>query len=75
MRDERAAQPNVRGDRNGLSFDELRILDEQVLPTARRWLAMPGLDEHAIKTLDYWGESYAVPMYLRSVREREAAGL
>ena len=66
--------PQVRGNRQALTFDELRLLEEQVLPTARRWLGMTGLDEHAMQTLDYWGESYSVPIYRRSVKEREAAG-
>lgn len=66
--------PHVMGDRSALSPDELFILDTKVLPTARRWLAMPGLDAHAMQTLDYWGESYEVPIWRRSREEREKAG-
>ena len=43
--------------RASLSFDEREILDTRVLPTARRWLRQyPGLRDHAISTLNYWGE-------------------
>lgn len=66
--------PHVRGDRSALSHDELVILEEKVLPTARRWLDMPGLDAHAMQTLDYWGESYDVSIWRRSREEREKAG-
>ena len=47
---------NTTGDRNRLSRDELQRLDMDIIPTARRWLSIPGLDEHAKKTLEYWGE-------------------
>lgn len=46
-----------RGERASLSRDELYALDERVLPTARRWLGIPGLREHAEKTLAHWGEA------------------
>jgi len=40
-----------------LSHDELQLLEQKVLPTARRWvLEIPGLREHGEKTLAYWGE-------------------
>jgi hypothetical protein len=43
--------------RIGLSSSELHILDEQVLPTARRWLRQcPNLAHHAVATLRAWGE-------------------
>lgn len=45
-----------RGDRNSLTRDEAKLLYEKVLPAARRMLAIPGLREHAEKTLDHWGE-------------------
>ncbi len=45
-----------KGDRAGLSRDQLYILDTKVLPTARRWLSIPGLAHHGRKTHDYWGE-------------------
>ncbi len=67
-------QPHVMGDRTTLTPDERNILENQVLPTARRWLSMPGLDVHAMQTLDYWGETYEVPIHLRSREEREKAG-
>ncbi len=67
--------PIVRGDRNALSPDERFILEDKVLPTARRWLSMPGLDVHAMQTLDYWGETYEIPVWRRSREEREKAGL
>lgn len=51
------AIPNQRGDRNRLSRDELLLLDNEVLPTARRWLNIPGLASHAKQTLTYWGEA------------------
>ena len=67
--------PPAMGDRNQLSPDELHILEMRVLPTARRWLSMPGLEHHARQTLAYWGEAFDVPVHLRSVEERERAGL
>lgn len=46
-----------RGDRTKLTHDEAKLLYERVLPAARRMLSTPALREHAIKTLDYWGET------------------
>ena len=46
-----------RGDRSTLSFDELELLENKILPTARRWLGIPGLADKARSTLDYWGET------------------
>lgn len=66
--------PMVRGDRNALSRDELFILEDQILPTARRWLEFPGLDGHAMQTLEYWGETYEIPVWRRTRDEREKAG-
>ena len=40
-----------QGDRNKLGFDELKKLDEEVLPAARRWLKIPGLRHHGENTL------------------------
>jgi len=35
----------------------LEILENEVLPTARKWSQMnTGLSSHARKTLAYWGE-------------------
>lgn len=46
-----------RGDRRSLTSAELAILDEKVIPTARRWLReYPHLAEHAISTLVHWNE-------------------
>jgi hypothetical protein len=46
-----------RGDRTKLTHDEAKLLYERVLPAAKRMLLTPSLREHAIKTLDYWGET------------------
>lgn len=47
----------MNNPRIGLSPHEIRVLDEQVLPTARRWLRKyPGLAHHAAQTLRHWGE-------------------
>jgi hypothetical protein len=64
-------QDPSRGDKSKLSHDELVLLEKKILPTARRWLSMPGLDAHGMQTLDYWGETYEVPMHLRSRDERQ----
>lgn len=69
-----AQTPSAMGDRSRLSQDEAFILDTKVLPTARRWLSMPGLDRHAMQTLTYWGEAFEVPLHLRGVEQRERAG-
>ena len=45
------------GDRNSLSMDDQVILETRVLPTARRWLDIPGLRDKGASTLAYWGES------------------
>lgn len=68
------ANPKPIGDRNALSHDELVTLETRVLPTARRWLGIYGLDLHAMQTLDYWGEPYEIPIWRRSREEREKAG-
>lgn len=45
------------GDRYALSGSYLSLLENQVIPTARRWLRMfPGLRGHAVQTLKYWKE-------------------
>lgn len=46
----------VRGDKAGLSRDELALLENKILPKARRWLGT-GLHEHGVKTLEFWGET------------------
>lgn len=73
-KDTQGAAP-LWGDKNKLSHDELQLLETKILPTARRWLNIAGLEEHAMKTLRYWGESFEIPVHLRSVEERERAGL
>lgn len=46
------------GNRNALSRDELYLLEDKVLPTARRWVRdIPGLAAHGRQTLAYWGET------------------
>jgi hypothetical protein len=70
MPKDQSFQPHVRGDRYALSSDERRILEEQVLPTAHRWLSMPGLDAHAVQTLAYWGETFDMPARLRDRDDR-----
>lgn len=44
------------GDRKSLSRDEEVILQTRIIPTARRWLGIPGLREHGERTLQHWGE-------------------
>ena len=43
-------------DRSKLSRDQLFLLNDKILPTARKWLGIPGLKEHGEKTLAHWGE-------------------
>lgn len=49
------------GDRQRLSFDDRKILEERVIPTARRWIEKypphSNMWGHAMKTLAYWGEA------------------
>ena len=47
-------------DRSQLTRDELINL-EKVLTTAKRWLREGFQVDHAISTLDYWGEPYDRP--------------
>lgn len=49
------ANPTM-GDKNMLRADELDLLENHILPTARRWLTIPGLKDHGRQTLMYWGE-------------------
>ena len=52
-----AQMPDAKGDRSKLSFDKLELLENEILPRARKWLVKyPGLKEQAQKTLAYWGE-------------------
>ena len=48
---------------NGRCRLDLLTLDQKyvvngIIQTARRWLAIPTLREHAAKTLDFYGERY-----------------
>lgn len=46
------------GDRTSLTLDEHILLEQKVLPTARRWVRdIPGLADHGRQTLAYWGET------------------
>lgn len=47
---------NNQGDKAQLTPDELELLETKILPTARKWLRIPGLAEHGRSTLAYWGE-------------------
>lgn len=51
------AQPGS-GNKNSLSMDERHLLENKILPTARRWLGTPALRDHGISTLAYWGERH-----------------
>lgn len=45
------------GDKSRMSHDERDLLENQILPTAEKWVAeFPGLSDHGKKTLAYWGE-------------------
>ena len=48
---------NDKGDRRKLSSDESFILDDRILPAARRFLLIPALKQNGEKTLEYWGET------------------
>ena len=45
-----------QGDRSKLTYDELDLLESKVLPTARKWVGIPGLEQFGRDTLAYWGE-------------------
>lgn len=51
----------ARGDRLRLTFDQQHLLEQRVLPTARRWIQtydrQSSMYQHALKTLAYWGEA------------------
>ena len=58
MRDFQTAQ----GSRVGLSFDQLDLLENKVLPTARKWVREgSAMADHGRQTLAYWGEIPANP--------------
>lgn len=56
-RDDQTAKP--RGDRSALSYDGRQLLEEKVLPTAKRWLRDPALRQSGKSTLEFWGEPYS----------------
>lgn len=45
----------TKGDPTTLNSSQQIVLHDEVLPTAERWLKIPGLKAHAEKTLAYWG--------------------
>ena len=49
-------QLNNRGDKSKLTPDELDKLENEILPTARKWLSIPSLRDQGQQTLAYWGE-------------------
>ena len=50
------------GDRTSLNIDQLQLLEDKVLPTARKWVRGGGaLADHGRRTLEYWGEGPANP--------------
>jgi len=56
----KARQPHEERERDprlDLSHDELQLLEEKVLPTARRWVEeIPTLAIQGAKTMAHWGE-------------------
>lgn len=56
IRSQTKAQKDANDKRAELSLDERELLETKILPTARRWLDIPGLREHGEKTLAHWGE-------------------
>lgn len=56
-------QPNIvtRGNPAKLTFDERAVLEDKILPTARKWVAEypvgSTLHGHGVETLGYWGET------------------
>lgn len=45
-----------QGNKATLSFADLELVETKIIPTARRWLDIPPLRDHAVQTLTYWGE-------------------
>jgi hypothetical protein len=50
-----------RALRERLSMEDRHTLETRVLPTAQRWLREGFQVDHAMSTLDYWGEPYTKP--------------
>lgn len=50
----------MTGNRDALTFSDRTLLEEKVLPTARKWLVTyhqsSSLHQSARQTLAYWGE-------------------
>ena len=70
-----ALEAQKMNDRDGLIAAEKAVLDEKILPTARRWLRQyPGLRGHAISTLNYWGEPLVDDMGNHFGGNREGRG-
>ncbi len=51
------SQEIKRGDKSKLTHDELDLLENKILPTARKCLTIPGLADHGRQTLAHWGEA------------------
>ena len=51
------AMKRQRGNKSDLTFDELDLLENKILPRARSWLTIPSLADHGKHTLEYWGET------------------
>lgn len=65
----------MMSNRDGLNAAEKEVLDVKILPTARRWLRThPGLSQHAISTLSYWGEPLVDDMGNHFGGNREGRG-
>lgn len=59
-----------RGNRNDLSGEELRVLDMEILPGARRWVnEIPGLAEQGARLLAHWGQPISVEDAIRLRRD------
>lgn len=55
-----------KGDKTKLTHDQLFLLENKILPTARRWVTdIPGLAHHGRQTLEYWGEPIPEPKHRR----------
>jgi hypothetical protein len=54
---EQRAAKSRGGDKMELNRAELALLEDIILPGARRWLTIPGLAEHGRKTLAFWGDA------------------
>jgi len=56
-----------RKKREDLTYDETKLLDEKILPMARKWVMdNDGLEHHGKQTLEYWNEPIPSPRKPRS---------